>query len=160
MEREVADNPEIVISHNNPPKGRKRKMKRRGGKRRRRLNAKLRVRFRGKLRTYKSLVKLKGRKFAKKKFRKSRKYHGRTLIGCPRVKHSSKRKHSTRKKHSKGRKRKGGGKKRRAHPKIVARGRAMAIVWKKHGAELKRIKSPRARMKKAQKFVKRYLKAA
>ena len=141
-------------------------MKRRG--RKRKLNAKLRVRFRGKLRTYKSLTKLlkrkgrtskKVRQMAKKKWRSARKYHGKTIIGCPRVKHSKKRKHSTKRKHSKGRKRKGG-KKRKAHASIIARGRAMRIVWQKHGTELKKIHSPKARMKKAQKFVKRYLKAA
>lgn len=157
MEREVADNPEIVISHNNPPKGRKRKMKRRGGKRRRRLNAKLRVRFRGKLRTYKSLVKMKGRKFAKKKFRKSRKYHGRTLIGCPRVKHSTRRKHSTRKKsHSRKKGRKG---RRKMSAGFKKSATLMKAVWKRHKAELMRLPFKK-RMKKAWVFAKKMKRAS
>lgn len=72
---------EIVTVLNNP---RSRKVKRRCRKGRKvRRNFQLRVKIRGKLRTYKALVKKIGRKKAKSVWRKSRKYHGRKPVSCP-----------------------------------------------------------------------------
>ena len=72
--------PEITIVHNPVPKKWRKTMARR--KRRVRRNFKVRVKYRGKLRTYKGLRKLvKSTKLARKIYRKAKKYHGRTPIG-------------------------------------------------------------------------------
>lgn len=73
-------------------------------RKRHRRNHKLRVRLKGKLRTYKSIRKLLKKK-AKSFWRKSKKYHGRTRVGCPPCRrrhkkrgHRKGRKHSSRRK--------------------------------------------------------------
>ena len=76
---------ELMVVNANP-KGRKMKRRRRKNcknPRRVRRNFKLRIKLKGKLRTYRSVVKTLGRKGAKSAWRKSRKYHGRKLVGCP-----------------------------------------------------------------------------
>jgi hypothetical protein len=91
--------PEITIVHNPVPE-RWRKVMAKHRRRRVRRNFKLRVKYRGKLRTYRALRKLlKTSKRAIRYWKKAAKYHGKTPMsraGLPHRRHKGRRRHARR----------------------------------------------------------------